>query len=64
MSSSMTFICLASVRSPLGNANIIESLSKLLEAAAGQQIDFQVQTLRVLGNLCFDHGNYEKADTK
>lgn len=46
----------ASLRTPLGNAQVIECLSKLLEKVSGQQPDFQLQALRVLGNLCFDNG--------
>jgi hypothetical protein len=54
-------INIASVRSPLGNSNIIEILSKLLETASvRQQVDFEVQALRVLGNLCFDNGKVQK----
>lgn len=49
---------IASVRTPLGEANIIESLSTLLQSTSGQQVEFQLQSLRVLGNLCFDHGKY------
>ncbi|KAI8079536.1 armadillo-type protein [Gilbertella persicaria] len=45
----------ASLRTPLGEAGIIESLSNLLKSASGNQPEFQIQALRVLGNLCFDH---------
>jgi hypothetical protein len=51
----MPFI-LATVRTPLGDSGIIEILSDLLKIASGQQPNFQVQALRVLGNLCFDNG--------
>lgn len=48
---------LASLRSPLGDSGIIENLAGLLNEASGKQLEFQIQALRVLGNLCFDHGN-------
>ncbi|GAA5800342.1 hypothetical protein HPULCUR_005769 [Helicostylum pulchrum] len=50
----------ASVRTPLGDANIIENLASLLQLTLGQQPEFQVQSLRVLGNLCFDHEQNRK----
>ncbi|KAG2199927.1 hypothetical protein INT47_009253, partial [Mucor saturninus] len=50
----------ASVRTPLGEANIIESLSTLLQTTSGQQTDFRLQSLRVLGNLCFDNVSNRK----
>ncbi|KAG2233918.1 hypothetical protein INT48_004406 [Thamnidium elegans] len=50
----------ASVRTPLGEANIIENLASLLQVTLGQQLNFQVQALRVLGNLCFDHEQNRK----
>jgi hypothetical protein len=48
---------LASLRSPLGDSGIIENLAGLLNEASGKQLEFQIQALRVLGNLCFDNGN-------
>ncbi|KAI9364191.1 armadillo-type protein [Pilaira anomala] len=48
----------ASVRSPLGEANIIETLTTLLQSSPS--VDFQLQSLRVLGNLCFDHEQNRK----
>lgn len=50
-------IRVASLRSPLGDSGIIESLAGLLNEASGKQLYFQIQALRVLGNLCFDNGN-------
>lgn len=47
---------IASVRSPLGEANITETLATLLKSSPS--VDFQLQSLRVLGNLCFDHGKF------
>ncbi|KAI8361761.1 armadillo-type protein [Blakeslea trispora] len=44
-----------SLRTPLGEVGLVKSLSILLENASGNQPDFQIQALRVLGNLCFDH---------
>ncbi|KAI7902649.1 armadillo-type protein [Cokeromyces recurvatus] len=49
-----------SFRSPLGESGLIETLSKLLKMASGKQTDFQIQALRVLGNLCFDHMDNRK----
>ncbi|KAI8340386.1 armadillo-type protein [Choanephora cucurbitarum] len=49
-----------SLRTPLGEAGLIKSLSVLLESASGNQADFQIQALRVLGNLCFDHESNRK----
>ncbi|CEP14143.1 hypothetical protein [Parasitella parasitica] len=48
------------LRSPLGDSGIIENLAQLLNEASGKQLDFQIQALRVLGNLCFDHENNRK----
>ncbi|GAN11293.1 ARM repeat-containing protein [Mucor ambiguus] len=50
----------ASLRSPLGDSGIIENLAGLLNEASGKQLHFQIQALRVLGNLCFDHENNRK----
>jgi hypothetical protein len=44
------------VRTPLGEANIIRDLATLLQRVPYQQTNFQIQALRVLGNLCFDNG--------
>ncbi|KAI8639876.1 armadillo-type protein [Parasitella parasitica] len=49
-----------SLRSPLGDAGIIENLAKSLNEASGKQLNFQIQALRVLGNLCFDNENNRK----
>jgi hypothetical protein len=54
-------IYLVPPRTPLGEKGVIESLAKLFEKSSGQQnaddiVSFQIQALRVLGNLCFDHG--------
>ncbi|KAK4514550.1 uncharacterized protein ATC70_002148 [Mucor velutinosus] len=50
----------ASLRSPLGDSGIIETLAGLLNETSGRQFHFQIQALRVLGNLCFDHENNRK----
>ncbi|KAI9485570.1 MAG: armadillo-type protein [Benjaminiella poitrasii] len=49
-----------SFRSPLGEAGVIETLSRLLQESSGEQVDFRIQALRVLGNLCFDHVDNRK----
>lgn len=53
---------LATVRTPVGDSGIIESLSDLLKITSGQQLNFQIQALRVLGNLCFDNGKKNVID--
>lgn len=58
------------VRTPLGEANIIRDLATLLQRVPYQQTNFQIQALRVLGNLCFDNGkqstftNYREVNSK
>ncbi|KAI8374497.1 armadillo-type protein [Radiomyces spectabilis] len=49
-----------SVRSPLGEAGIIGSLATLIQLGSGVQVPFQIQALRVFGNLCFDHEENRK----
>ncbi|EIE84734.1 hypothetical protein RO3G_09444 [Rhizopus delemar RA 99-880] len=48
------------VRTPLGEANIIRDLATLLQRVPYQQTNFQIQALRVLGNLCFDNESNRK----
>ncbi|KAG1473491.1 hypothetical protein G6F56_000924 [Rhizopus delemar] len=48
------------VRTPLGETNIIRDLATLLQRVPYQQTDFQIQALRVLGNLCFDNESNRK----
>ncbi|KAI9280758.1 armadillo-type protein [Sporodiniella umbellata] len=48
------------VRTPLGETNIVRDLATLLQRAPYQQTKFQIQALRVLGNLCFDNEDNRK----
>ncbi|ORE20916.1 ARM repeat-containing protein [Rhizopus microsporus] len=48
------------VRTPLGNARVIEDLATLLQRVPSEETDFHIQALRVLGNMCFDHEDNRK----
>ncbi|ORE02065.1 ARM repeat-containing protein [Rhizopus microsporus var. microsporus] len=48
------------VRTPLGNARVIEDLATLLQRVPSEETDFHIQALRVLGNMCFDHEENRK----
>ncbi|KAI8988486.1 armadillo-type protein [Mycotypha africana] len=55
----------AALRSPIGECGVIQTLATLLTISKQtdgqqQQYLFQIQALRVLGNLCFDHEENRK----
>ncbi|KAI9016522.1 armadillo-type protein [Phycomyces nitens] len=48
-----------STRTPLGEAGVLEKVTDILRLAKSQT-DYQIQALRVYGNMCFDHGDNRK----
>ncbi|KAM3583919.1 hypothetical protein VKS41_003884 [Umbelopsis sp. WA50703] len=47
-------------RSPLGNAGVIQAITDIMKKAEGNRPTYNVQALRSLGNLCFDHDENRK----
>ncbi|KAL0079552.1 armadillo-type protein [Phycomyces blakesleeanus] len=46
-----------STRTPLGEAGVLEKVTDILRLAKEGQTDYQIQALRVYGNMCFDHND-------
>jgi len=47
-------------RDPLSKAGVIQSITEIMKQASKERVDYLIQALRSLGNLCFDHDENRK----